>query len=141
MHLSVQTDAQSVERQELNMNFKKIMGALSPAYGVATGEGVFGKLADKGLLGIAPRMIANRAQEKDAAGEREAAAGEANRAAAIEKEKKAIARQDYIAASRVPSGGMEGYKATGFKKGGKVSSASKRADGCCIKGKTKGTLK
>jgi hypothetical protein len=25
-----------------------------------------------------------------------------------------------------------------FKKGGKVSSASKRADGCCVKGKTKG---
>ena len=27
---------------------------------------------------------------------------------------------------------------TGMKKGGKVGSASKRADGCCIKGKTKG---
>ena len=26
---------------------------------------------------------------------------------------------------------------TGMKKGGKVSSASKRADGCCIRGKTK----
>ena len=26
---------------------------------------------------------------------------------------------------------------TGMKKGGKVSSASKRADGCCIKGKTR----
>lgn len=25
-----------------------------------------------------------------------------------------------------------------YKKGGKVSSASKRADGCCVKGKTKG---
>jgi hypothetical protein len=28
--------------------------------------------------------------------------------------------------------------AKGMKKGGKVSSASKRGDGCCIKGKTKG---
>jgi len=27
-----------------------------------------------------------------------------------------------------------------YKKGGKVSSASKRADGCCTKGKTKGTM-
>jgi len=27
-----------------------------------------------------------------------------------------------------------------MKKGGKVSSASKRADGCCIKGKTRGRL-
>jgi hypothetical protein len=29
-------------------------------------------------------------------------------------------------------------KAAGMKKGGKVSSASSRADGCCTKGKTKG---
>jgi len=29
---------------------------------------------------------------------------------------------------------------TGMKTGGKVSSASKRADGCCVKGKTKGTM-
>ena len=28
----------------------------------------------------------------------------------------------------------------GYKKGGKVSSASKRADGCCTKGKTKGRM-
>ena len=27
-----------------------------------------------------------------------------------------------------------------YKRGGKVSSASKRADGCCIKGKTKGKM-
>jgi hypothetical protein len=31
-------------------------------------------------------------------------------------------------------------KALGMKKGGMVSSASKRADGCCIKGKTKGRM-
>ena len=30
--------------------------------------------------------------------------------------------------------------ATGMKKGGKVSSASKRADGCCTKGKTRGKM-
>jgi hypothetical protein len=29
---------------------------------------------------------------------------------------------------------------TGMKKGGKVSSASSRADGCAVKGKTKGTM-
>lgn len=28
----------------------------------------------------------------------------------------------------------------GMKKGGKVSSASARADGCCVKGKTKGKM-
>lgn len=28
----------------------------------------------------------------------------------------------------------------GYKKGGKVSSASSRADGCCVKGKTRGKM-
>ena len=31
-------------------------------------------------------------------------------------------------------------KDMGYKKGGSVSSASKRADGCCIKGKTRGKM-
>jgi len=31
-------------------------------------------------------------------------------------------------------------KERSYKKGGSVSSASKRADGCCIKGKTKGRM-
>jgi hypothetical protein len=31
----------------------------------------------------------------------------------------------------------EAYQNAGYKAGGKVSSASKRADGCCIRGKTK----
>jgi hypothetical protein len=35
--------------------------------------------------------------------------------------------------------GMKGLDKP-FKAGGKVSSASKRADGCCIKGKTKGKM-
>ena len=43
------------------------------------------------------------------------------------------------------SGGMSGIPKTGkkpydFKKGGNVSTASKRADGCAIKGKTKGKM-
>jgi hypothetical protein len=33
-----------------------------------------------------------------------------------------------------------GIKKMGMKKGGKVSSASKRADGCAVKGKTKGKM-
>jgi hypothetical protein len=42
--------------------------------------------------------------------------------------------------------GIEGFdnipmdKIKSMKKGGAVSSASKRADGCCIKGKTKGRM-
>jgi len=38
--------------------------------------------------------------------------------------------------------GMPGYDEAGtaYKKGGKVSSASSRADGCAVKGKTKGRM-
>jgi hypothetical protein len=42
--------------------------------------------------------------------------------------------------------GVEGFdnipinKMKSMKKGGSVSSASKRADGCCVKGKTKGRM-
>ncbi len=31
-------------------------------------------------------------------------------------------------------------KPKGYKSGGMVSSASKRADGCCVKGKTRGKM-
>jgi hypothetical protein len=117
------------------------LGDFSPAIGIATGKGAIGNLADKGLLGIGPRMIASKAQEKDEAKAREAVQAEADKAAAIQKEKKAAARENYLSASRVPTGGMEGYKATGFKSGGKVKSASARADGCAIKGKTKGAIR
>jgi hypothetical protein len=34
----------------------------------------------------------------------------------------------------------KGLKDEGYKKGGKVSSASSRGDGCAVKGKTKGTM-
>jgi hypothetical protein len=34
----------------------------------------------------------------------------------------------------------EGARTTPFKKGGSVGSASKRADGCAVKGKTKGRM-
>lgn len=39
----------------------------------------------------------------------------------------------------VPSSAREGeaYEQAGYKKGGSVSSASKRADGCAIRGKTR----
>jgi hypothetical protein len=37
-------------------------------------------------------------------------------------------------------GSNELAKSRGMKKGGSVSSASKRADGCAIKGKTRGRM-
>jgi hypothetical protein len=111
------------------------LGDISPLAGVLSGEGAIGKLADKGLLGLGPRMIASKAQEKDEAKVRQAEQAEAEKSAAMEKEKKAAAMEKYVSAARVPTGGMEGYK--GYKKGGKVKSASARADGCAIRGKTK----
>jgi rubrerythrin len=53
------------------------------------------------------------------------------------------ARDDIRAAKAmresVPAAAREGeaYQNAGYKAGGSVSSASKRADGCCIRGKTR----
>jgi hypothetical protein len=85
-------------------------GDISPAAGIMTGEGLMGDLAAKGGLGLLPAMIARDAQSDDE-----------------EKRKKAAG------ASSAPA------TAT-MKKGGKVSSASKRADGIATKGKTRGTM-
>jgi hypothetical protein len=77
---------------------KKILGTLSPAYGMATGHGLFGK-----NVGILPAIAKNYRDDKDKEKEAEAAA------------------------------------ASGMKKGGMVS-ASKRADGCVKRGKTRGKM-
>jgi hypothetical protein len=120
------------------MSLKKILGTISPVAGVMTGEGAFGKLADKGLLGLGPRMIASKAQEKDEAKELAMRqAQEAQKADAMQKQAMAARRQS-ASQSAGSTGGMSGYKS--YAKGGKVSSASKRADGCAIKGKTKGRM-
>jgi hypothetical protein len=116
------------------------LGDISPLAGIMTGKGAIGKMADQGFLGLGPRMIASKAQEKTERKGREAAEKEAMAQAALAKEQKAAAaKANYLSAARAPTGGMEGYK--GYKKGGKVSSASARADGCAIKGKTKGTIR
>jgi hypothetical protein len=87
-------------------------------------------LQGMGLVGnIAYNKIENREDDKRMAAEK----------AAAEKSKRAAAARSSAVVSRTPSAGMEGgYK--GYAKGGKVSSASKRADGCATKGKTKGRM-
>jgi hypothetical protein len=85
------------------MSFKKIMGTLSPAYGMVSGEGLFGQ-----AVGALPMIAKDMREDREDKKRREAEA----------------------AAAGVPV-------QPGMKKGGKVSSASKRADGCAIRGKTR----
>jgi hypothetical protein len=44
---------------------KKLLGAVSPAYGVLTGEGEMGRMAKKGMMGLLPRMIAKGATKEE----------------------------------------------------------------------------
>jgi hypothetical protein len=60
--------------------------------------------------------------------------GDANQA----QDDKIKALEAEVAAGRKTK--QQAQAEVGMKKGGKVSSASKRADGCAIKGKTKGRM-
>jgi hypothetical protein len=51
------------------------LGDISPAAGIATGEGMIGKLAGKGGLGLLPAAIARNAQEDEEERKRRAAGG------------------------------------------------------------------
>ena len=95
------------------MSFKSLLGTLSPVYGAITGEGAMGKM----LNPEEAAKIAQKAQD-----ERTAAAEEAN-----------VKRQAAIQAQAT-----QGMKS--MKKGGKVSSASSRADGIAQRGKTRGKV-
>lgn len=89
------------------MSFKSFMGTLSPVYGAISGEGAMGKMLNPSEAA----RIAREEQERNAAAEEQA-----------NVERQAQVRQQI---------------ASGMKKGGKVKSASARADGCCIRGKTR----
>ena len=115
------------------MGFK--LGNISPIAGIISGKGVFGELANKGALGIAPALIAKN-NDKEKTVSDEAAAELLNQ----EKSKRmaSMANAQRAHASENLTDDSVGYK--GFKKGGSVSSASSRADGCCVRGKTKGRM-
>ena len=51
---------------------------------------------------------------------------------------KSLTNTEYAPEKKDPRDAVRGQK--GYAKGGSVGSASKRADGCCVKGKTKGTM-
>jgi len=111
------------------------LGDISPLAGLITKEGAFGKLADSGALGIAGKFVSKHLNDdKGADAAKEAAAKEAALKDAANKEMAALASQ-YRPRQVENAGGMEGYRP--YKKGGKVKSASARADGCAIRGKTR----
>jgi hypothetical protein len=85
------------------MGIKDVLGSISPAYGMISGHGAFGKLADSGIGGAIPLMLADRRQNKEA-------------------------QRSQNEVKQVKKGGMI------------KSSASKRADGCCQRGKTRGKI-
>jgi len=118
------------------MGIGKVLGSISPLYGAVTGKGLFGKgftaIEDAtGMGGVFPKM-AQAARNRDRR--------QAQDAEMAQREADMRAKGRAIGAKLAP--GMQGNM---MKKGGKVkkmakggSTASKRADGCATKGKTKG---
>ena len=51
---------------------------------------------------------------------------------------KSLTKTEYAPEKKDPRDAVRGQK--GYAKGGSVGSASKRADGCCTKGKTRGKM-
>jgi len=94
----------------------KILGSISPVYGMASGEGMFGNLRK-----ISPLM--HVIGETDTADEK--------------RRKAAKAAKGDTVVSDSGDGMKRGGKAKA-KKMAKGGSASSRADGCATKGKTKG---
>jgi len=100
---------------------KEMLANLSPAYGIATGLGMFGKAADKGFLGLGARALAKQGQQR------------AEEKAAQEQ----LMKQGIAAAPAAQA--QTAQPAAKMKKGGTVS-ASSRADGIAQRGKTKGRM-
>jgi len=104
------------------MGIKDMLGILPMlAKGTQTKD-----LVKSGMLGIGPSLIAKDMAEQDRQ-EREIEAL---------KEMEMLKRQQAAAMSGADD--TQTASGQGMKRGGKVSSASKRADGCATKGKTKG---
>jgi len=68
--------------------------------------------------------------------------GYANYEADLKKRQEEMKAKDKESSTKDKQTGIisKGLKMLGMKSGGKVSSASSRADGCAVKGKTKGRM-
>ena len=94
------------------------LGDFSPLAAAVTGEGFATN------FGLLPAMRARQVEKEKAAEEAMA------RASAAKEEEKMKQEQELIAYR----------KQNGLKKGGMARSASSRADGCAVRGKTKGRI-
>ena len=106
------------------MGFK--LGDISPIAGVLSGKGMMGKLAGSGGMGLLPAMIARNAQGRTEDEEKAEVAK-----AELAQEQQALRKQANMATLRSQGASIP------MKKGGSVSSASKRADGIAQRGKTR----
>lgn len=95
------------------------IGDVSPLGALITGEGVATN------FGLLPAMRARQVESDKAAADAVA------RATAAKEEEKMKQEQNLMAYR----------KQNGFNKGGKVKSASSRADGCAMRGKTRGKIR
>lgn len=118
------------------------LGDISPLAGAVTGKGLFGKglakLADSGAGFLIPASYLARSQRGKAA--RKAARPAAGMGVRPMAEEVMVA-EEAPAGAMMRKGGKVKKKPMAAKKmakGGSVSSASKRGDGCATKGKTKG---
>ena len=92
-----------------------------------------------GATAVGTNYLMDRKAEKDAQDKREADAEMKRESRSIPKP----ANFDAIQEAKQDAADARARKKIsdmGYAKGGKVSSASKRADGCATKGKTKGTM-
>jgi hypothetical protein len=88
-------------------------------------------IAKSGMLGAGAALIADNPKLLQGMG----LAGNLAYDKIEDREEKKRREMEEAQAGRAPS-----VPTPGMKKGGKVSSASKRADGCAIKGKTRGKM-
>ena len=91
-------------------------------------------IAKSGILGVGPALVADNPKLLQGMG----LIGNLAYNKIEDREERKRREAEAAATGMVP--GQGGQAPMPMKKGGKVSSASKRADGCAIKGKTKGRM-
>ena len=104
--------------------------------GLGTMMGMKGALAG---TAFGTNYLMDRKADKDAQDKREADAEMKRESRGIEKPANFDAMQESIQDAK-DARDRKKISDMGYASGGKVSSASKRADGCATKGKTKGTM-